>query len=250
MTSCAERSRALAGRPSWVRRRQHDDGLFRPNRKTYRGTIGIGPLLQIVWSWVTFELEQIADSATAWPPNVLAARRTSRMGGVSMLGHCVRQLRCAHGARWVSLRPRSPDPWPRRDTSVAPWDTSGCRPRSLGHPAHLYGPSMSVGASAQLTTLPGPRGLPCRPICFQLKVTQLQTILSSGPISIPLYMFRLGRKPVVVLARRTSSRTSSASARDLSARWTSIAQVLNVGPTACFARRHGLARQRRVVMPP
>src|SRR5439155_7723844 len=56
-------------------------------------------------------------------------------------------------------------------------------------------------AGRALTTLPGPRGLPLVGNLFQLKGTQLHTILEHwADIYGPLYTFWLGRKPVVVLA--------------------------------------------------
>jgi cytochrome P450 len=52
-----------------------------------------------------------------------------------------------------------------------------------------------------LTTLPGPRGLPLVGNLFQLKVTQLHTILERwADIYGPLYRFWLGRKPMVAIA--------------------------------------------------
>src|SRR5712691_2464168 len=56
-------------------------------------------------------------------------------------------------------------------------------------------------AGRPLTTLPGPHGLPLVGHLFQLKVTQLHTILERWADTCgPLYTFRLGRQPVVVLA--------------------------------------------------
>jgi hypothetical protein len=52
-----------------------------------------------------------------------------------------------------------------------------------------------------LTTLPGPRGLPLVGNVFQLKVTQLHTILEHwADIYGLLYTFRLGVQPAVALA--------------------------------------------------
>ena len=56
-------------------------------------------------------------------------------------------------------------------------------------------------AGRALTTLPGPRGWPLVGNLFQLTVTQLPTILEQWADTYgPVYTFRLGRKPVVVLA--------------------------------------------------
>src|SRR2546428_183037 len=62
-------------------------------------------------------------------------------------------------------------------------------------------PSVARPSGRPLTTLPGPRGLPLLGNLLQLKATQLPTILERWADRYgPLYRFRLGRKPVVVVA--------------------------------------------------
>ena len=60
---------------------------------------------------------------------------------------------------------------------------------------------MARPSGRPLTTLPGPHGLPLLGNLLQLKATQLPTILERWADRYgPLYTFRLGRKPVVVVA--------------------------------------------------
>jgi cytochrome P450 len=109
-----------------------------------------------------------------------------------------------------------------------------------------------VTAGRALTTLPGPRGLPLVGNLFQLKVTQLQTILEHWADTYgPLYTFRLGRKPVVVLAAPDLIQTVLRQRPETFRRLGVIARVLeDIGGNGLFAAE-GTAwrRQRRVVMP-
>jgi len=67
-------------------------------------------------------------------------------------------------------------------------------------PPHAV-PPVARPSGRPLTTLPGPRGLPLLGNLLQLKATQLPTILEHWADRYgPLYTFRLGRKPVVVVA--------------------------------------------------
>ncbi len=103
-----------------------------------------------------------------------------------------------------------------------------------------------------LTTLPGPRGLPLVGNLFQLKVTQLPTILEHWADTYgPLYTFRLGRKPVVVLAAPDLIQAVLRQRPETFRRMGVIARVLeDIGGHGLFAAE-GTAwrRQRRVVMP-
>src|SRR2546428_7268177 len=107
-----------------------------------------------------------------------------------------------------------------------------------------------VTAGRALTTLPGPRGLPLVGNLFQLKVTQLQTTLEHwADIYGPLYTFRLGRKPVVVLAAPDLIQTVLRQRPETFRRMGVIARVLeDIGGNGLFAAE-GTAwrRQRRVV---
>src|SRR5215470_16642186 len=107
-------------------------------------------------------------------------------------------------------------------------------------------------AGRALTTLPGPRGLPLVGNLLQLKVTQLQTILEQWADTYgPLYTFRLGRKPVVVLTTPDLIQAVLRQRPETFRRMDVIARVLEeVGAHGLFAAE-GTAwrRQRRVVMP-
>ena len=113
-------------------------------------------------------------------------------------------------------------------------------------------PSVARPSGRPLTTLPGPRGLPLVGNLFQLKVTQLQTILEQWADTYgPLYTFRLGRKPVVVLAAPDLIQAVLRQRPETFRRMDVIARVLeDVGGDGLFAAE-GTAwrRQRRVVMP-
>ena len=113
-------------------------------------------------------------------------------------------------------------------------------------------PSVARPSGRSLTTLPGPRGWPLVGNLFQLKVTQLQTILELWADTYgPLYTFRLGRKPVVVLAAPDLIQAVLRQRPETFRRMDVIAQVLeDVGAHGLFAAE-GTAwrRQRRVVMP-
>ena len=113
-------------------------------------------------------------------------------------------------------------------------------------------PSVVRPSGRSLTTLPGPRGWPLVGNLFQLKVTQLQTILEQWADTYgPLYTFRLGRKPVVVLAAPDLIQAVLRQRPETFRRMDVIAQVLeDVGGHGLFAAE-GTAwrRQRRVVMP-
>ena len=107
-------------------------------------------------------------------------------------------------------------------------------------------------AGRALTTLPGPRGWPLVGNLFQLKVTQLPTILEHWADTYgPLYTFRLGRKPVVVLAAPDLIQAVLRQRPETFRRMGVIARVLeDMGGHGLFAAE-GTAwrRQRRVVMP-
>src|SRR5260370_15881191 len=100
---------------------------------------------------------------------------------------------------------------------------------------------------------PAPRGLPLVGNLFQLKGTQLPTILEHWADAYgPLYMFRLGRKPVVVLAAPDLIQAVLRQRPETFRRMDVIAQVLeDVGAHGLFAAE-GTAwrRQRRGVLPP
>ena len=107
-------------------------------------------------------------------------------------------------------------------------------------------------AGRPLTTLPGPRGWPLVGNLFQLTVTQLPTLLEQwADIYGPLYTFRLGRKPVVVLAAPALIQAVLRQRPETFRRMDTIARVLeDMGGNGLFAAE-GTAwrRQRRVVMP-
>src|SRR5712691_4611622 len=107
-------------------------------------------------------------------------------------------------------------------------------------------------AGLPLTTLPGPRGLPLVGNLFQLKVTQLHTILEHWADTYgPLYTFRLGRRPVVVLAAPDLIQAVLRQRPETFRRLGAIAGVLeDIGDNGLFAAE-GTAwrRQRRVGMP-
>jgi cytochrome P450 len=107
-------------------------------------------------------------------------------------------------------------------------------------------------AGRPLTTLPGPRGWPLVGNLFQLTMPQLHTILEQWADTYgPLYTFRLGRKPVVVLAAPDLIQTVLRHRPETFRRLGAIAHVLeDVGANGLFAAE-GAAwrRQRRVVMP-
>src|SRR6516164_6443437 len=66
---------------------------------------------------------------------------------------------------------------------------------------HHESTAVAHTTSRPLTTLPGPRRLPLVGNLFQLKVTQLHTILEHWADTYgPLYTFRLGRQPAVAIA--------------------------------------------------
>jgi cytochrome P450 len=102
------------------------------------------------------------------------------------------------------------------------------------------------------TTLPGPRGWPLVGHLFQLTVTQLPTILEQWADTYgPVYTFRLGRKPVVVLAAPDLIQAVLRQRPETFRRMDTIARVLeDMGGNGLFAAE-GTAwrRQRRVVMP-
>ena len=107
-------------------------------------------------------------------------------------------------------------------------------------------------AGRALTTLPGPRGWPLVGNLFQLTVTQLPTILEQWADTYgPVYTFRLGRKPVVVLAAPDLIQAVLRQRPEPFRRMGVIARVLeDIGGNGLFAAE-GTAwrRQRRVVMP-
>ncbi len=107
-------------------------------------------------------------------------------------------------------------------------------------------------AGRPLTTLPGPRGLPLVGHLFQLKVTQLHTILEHWADTYgPLYTFRLGRQPAVAMAAPDLIQAVLRHRPETYKRLGSIARVLEeIGGNGLFAAE-GAAwrRQRRVVMP-
>ncbi len=107
-------------------------------------------------------------------------------------------------------------------------------------------------AGRALTTLPGPRGWPLVGNLFQLTVTQLPTILEQWADTYgPVYTFRLGRKPVVVLAAPDLVQAVLRQRPETFRRMDTIARVLeDIGGNGLFAAE-GTAwrRQRRVVMP-
>jgi cytochrome P450 len=107
-------------------------------------------------------------------------------------------------------------------------------------------------AGRALTALPGPCGWPLVGNLFQLTVTQLPTILEHWADTYgPLYTFRLGRKPVVVLAAPDLIQAVLRQRPETFRRMGVIARVLeDIGGHGLFAAE-GTAwrRQRRVVMP-
>src|SRR5262249_42434237 len=107
-------------------------------------------------------------------------------------------------------------------------------------------------AGRALTTLPGPRGWPLVGNLFQLKGTQLHTILEHWADTYgPLYTFRLGRQPVVVLAAPDLIQAVLRQRPDTFRRLGTIARVLeDIERNGLFAAEGpAWRRQRRAVMP-
>src|SRR5215831_18169984 len=147
--------------------------------------------------------------------------------------------------------------WPSRgllSATHAPLCRIVCRVTGKGtHMTQLHEVTAGAGTAGRpLTTLPGPRGWPLVGNLFQLKVTQLPTILEQWADTYgPLYTFRLGRKPVVVLAAPDLIQTVLRQRPEIFRRMDTIARVLeDLGGNGLFAAE-GTAwrRQRRAVMP-
>src|SRR5262249_56671217 len=122
-------------------------------------------------------------------------------------------------------------------------------------------PCVARPSGRSLTTLPGPRGWPLVGNLFQLTVTQVPTILEQwADIYGPLYTFRLGRKPVVVLAAPDLIQAVLRQRPETFRRMDTIARVLeDMGAHGLFAaegtawrrqRRGGLAALSPPPLPP
>jgi cytochrome P450 len=115
---------------------------------------------------------------------------------------------------------------------------------------HYEGTSVAHTTGRPLTTLPGPRGLPLVGNLLQLKVTQIHTVLEHWADTYgPLYTFRLGRKPVVVIAEPALIHAVLRHRPETYRRLGTIASVLEeVGGNGVFAAEGApWRRQRRVV---
>jgi cytochrome P450 len=111
--------------------------------------------------------------------------------------------------------------------------------------------SVASPSGRPLRTLPGPRGLPLLGNLWQLKATQLHTILEHwADRDGPLYTFRLGRKPVVAIAEPTLIQEVLRHRPEIYRRLSAIAAVFaDLGGQGVFVAEGALwRRQRRVVM--
>ena len=118
-------------------------------------------------------------------------------------------------------------------------------------PPHAV-PSGVCPSGRPLTTLPGPRGLPLLGNLLQLKATQLPTIVERWADRYgPLYTFRLGRRPVVVVAEPALIQTVLRHRPETYRRLRTIAAAFDdLGGQGVFtAEGAQWRRQRRVVMP-
>jgi len=118
-------------------------------------------------------------------------------------------------------------------------------------PPHAV-PSVARPLGRPLTTLPGPRGLPLLGNLLQLKATQLPTILEHWADRYgPLYTFRLGWKPVVVVAEPDLIHAVLRHRPETYRRLRTIASAFeDLGGQGVFAAEGARwRRQRRVVMP-
>jgi cytochrome P450 len=116
---------------------------------------------------------------------------------------------------------------------------------------HHESTAVAHTTSRPLTTLPGPRRLPLVGNLFQLKVTQLHTILEHWADTYgPLYTFRLGRQPAVAIAAPDLIHAVLRHRPDTYRRLGAITRVLeDIGGNGVFAAEGtSWRRQRRVVV--
>src|SRR5262249_14051046 len=173
--------------------------LWAPPQSPQRRARTPGSHTLLACSWRLMVAMERKD-AVPWhaPPR----RRRHQQGHVrasGLTGGVGRGRRCARPMPRAGARPPRGLP----SSTHAPLCPSVCRVNGKGkymtQRHEVTGGVRTAGHT--LTTLPGPRGWPLVGNLFQLKVTQLPTILEQwADIYGPLYTFRLGRKPVVVLA--------------------------------------------------
>ena len=129
---------------------------------------------------------------------------------------------------------------------------AACAKRGTSDDATLYGSIRGAPVGPLTHHLAGATRMAAGRQSVPAKVTQLQTILEQWADTYgPLYTFRLGRKPVVVLAAPDLIQAVLRQRPETFRRMDVIAQVLeDVGGHGLFAAE-GTAwrRQRRVVMP-